>query len=401
MPNRFSLASIGLSAVFGMLATIAWPVSASVLAAGEDDSQYKKELAEIEALTTKRDLELYELEFAPLVMDRLVITDKIDGVQVVNFLVFRIRNQATDSTKALHLKAKGYNEVLQAVTTQYEIAKIQSEGGVRLVVDGVADAKDAVILERQESKPRTRTVNLSAIAFDERGTRMRLLDEIPGKGPQEAFAFPDLGNTRRAFGSTGIREKIESLVGRRLYTPEQIRTMPLPPFDGVTRVDAADPQAADADRHGWFVGELYGVFIFERLDDHGQSLAVEVSGVSNKYRIRTPPIEPGKVANYAEMRVARRTYVMEYDWKGDEFYRQDDSFVLRHAGWAWVDSFQRQERRADMAYAKFFLDNIQDDKGERRPGVEDEFWAYYNRVRSSRAGSKHADGLPDLQKLTK
>ncbi len=374
--------------------------AAAVVPATAGESQYEQEIRQLTELTSTRDLDVYELEFAPLQTDRIIVQDRAGGTAVFNYLVFRIRNQATDSTQTLQLRAKGYNEVLQSITKQFEFAKVESESGVRLTVDGVADKADAIILERQDSKPRKRSVNLHAVAFDERGSRMRLLDEKPGKGAQEAYAFPDLGNTRRSFNLASVREAIEKKVGRRLYTPEQIRTIALDPFDGVKRVEVDDITKPEFDRHGWYVGELYGVFIFDRFDDHGEKLTIQVHGMSNKLRTRAPAGPADKVANYAETRVARRTFVLHFDWIGDEYFRQDDSFTLTAGGWEWVDSFQRQARRADVAYAKYFLDNIQDGQGERKKDVEAEFWDYYNALRTSRAGSKHADKAPDLQKLT-
>jgi hypothetical protein len=358
--------------------------------------EYVQEMAALQALTAERDLELYEFAFTPLTLDRILITRAVGEPTVYHYLVFRVRNQATDATQDLQVRAKGYNEVLQAITTQYEVARVTTDGGTRLSVDGVADPAEATIVQREDTRPRQRTVRLSALAYDDRGTRMRHLDAEPGTGPQEAFGFPDLGNVRRAGAPASVREAIEAAVGRRLYTPSELRGIPLDPFDGVQRVavdDIADPAF---DRRGWFVGEVYGVLIFDRFDDHAQRLTIEVQGLSNKFRIRQPPTADGAVPNYAETRVLRRTFVARYDWPGDEFYRHDDAFVPVTAGWEWTSSFQRQARRADVAYAHYFLNNIQDPAGERRPAVEAAFWTYYNQARATRG-----DRLPDLERLTR
>ena len=144
--------------------------------------------------------------------------------------------------------------MLQAIAQQYEMAKVDSEGGVKLKIDGV-EGQDGVILERTEGKLRTRTVSLTAQASDEDGTRIRLLDEPPGSGPQEQYAFPDLGEPTSAKVIQRIHERVEEVEGRKLLSAEALRSYKLPPFDGVTRVEAPDITDPAHDTHGWLVGE--------------------------------------------------------------------------------------------------------------------------------------------------
>jgi hypothetical protein len=376
---------------------------AAACGAGEAaaDQQYQSELAALRKLIETRDLELFELNCEALAFDRITLQRPTGSAEVYHYLVFRIRNQATDSTQALALKAKGYNEVLKAITEQFQQAKVEQEGGVRLKVDGVADAKDAVILERQESKPKARSVRLAVTAWDDRGTRMQLLDDPVGSGTQNTWSFADVGAINRPSIYRDAHDAIEARVRRRLFSLDEIRATRMEPFDGVKRVEADDLQDAKYDTKGWFVGELYGVAIFDRFDDRGKKIHIELHGLSNKLRVRGPAGQPGKVDNYLEARYQRRAYVLDYDWPGDEFYRHEDAFVPVRAGYAWVDAFVRQEHRASIAFAKYFLDNIVGAEGQRRAEVEAQWWDYYKDMRSGRQGGKYAEQLPDLEAASK
>ena len=64
--------------------------------------------------------------------------------------------------------------------------------------------------------------------------------ENPGKGPQENFAFNDQGSPHSATVMKLVKEKAEEQEGRRLLTADELRQYPLPPFDGVSRVDIPD-----------------------------------------------------------------------------------------------------------------------------------------------------------------
>jgi hypothetical protein len=352
--------------------------------------EFLAEKAQLEEMLSSRQLDLFELQFIPGKLDRIVVRDRRGVDHVFNYLTFTVRNQATIDPAQMAARAKGYNEVLQAIAQQYEQARIQTEGGVKLTIDGV-EGQDGVVLERTESKLRKRTLSLTAIASDENGTRIRLLDEPPGSGPQEQFAFPDLGEPTSAAVIQRILEKVEEQEGRKLLSTEALRNFPLPPFDGVTRIEAPDINDPAHDTHGWLVGEAHAVLLFPRLSDHGDRFTVQINGLCNKMRFRSPAIEAGKPENYFQTRVLRRTIVVQFDRPGDEFSRDLDKFVLSSSGYRWVESFQRTDVRRTVAYARYFLSNLADEKGTLNTQVQEQFWPYYE---EQRAGNGK---LPDLK----
>lgn len=363
------------------------------LAAAEVDqpsAQYQEERKALEEMLSSRQLDLFELQFIPGKLDRIVVRDRRGVDHVYNYLTFAIRNQAVADAAQMATRAKGYNEVLQAITKEYEKAKIDSEGGVKLTIDGVA-GPDGVVLERTESKLRTRTVSVTALATNENGTRIRLLDEPPGSGPQEQYAFPDLGEPTWSAVVDHIHEKVEEKEGRKLLSTQALRSYTLPPFDGVTRVEAPDITDPAHDTHGWLVGEAHGVLLFPRLSDHGDRFTVYVNGLCNKIRFRQTESTAGKPDNYFKMRTLRRTMVLQFSRPGDEFFRDLDRFDLVRHGYAWADSFQRTAVRRTAAYARYFLANVADEKGNPNGALIGEFWPYYDELRSANGR------LPDLK----
>ncbi len=127
--------------------------------------------------------------------------------------------------------------------------------------------------------------------------------------------------------------------------------------------------------------------------------AIEVRGLNNKIRIRQPDSVAGTVDNYLASRVLRRVYVLHYSRPGDEFFRDQDRFVLADHGWEWLNTFQRIDQRKNVAYARYFLNNIADDQNKPVQSVEDEFWPYYDAVRETKPDAR--DKLPDLQSALK
>lgn len=349
--------------------------------AGQPSQEYLQQKAELEELLTKRDLDLYELYVRPGRLGRVVLVDRLGRDRVYNYLTFSVRNQATMDQAQLATRAKGYNEVLQAMATQYEKARVEAEGGGKLRLDGI-EGKDGVIVERTESQLKTRTVSLSVLASDEDGTRIRLLDEVPGTGPQEDFAFNDLGNPHSATVMQRVKEKVEEIEGRRLLTADELRHYPLPPFDGTTRVESPDITDPKHDMHGWFVGEAHVVIVFSKLSDFGDQFTIQINGLCNKMRFRGNAPEPGKPSNYFLSRTMRRTFVMRFDRPGDEFFRDLDRFDLVRSGYEWVDSFQRTEARRTSSYARYFLEGIADEKGLLNSTLYDQFWPYYDEQRA-------------------
>jgi hypothetical protein len=398
---------------------------------GEPSPEYKAARAELEGMLSRRDMDLFELQFEPLEMDRIVLRDRLGREKPYDYLIYRVRNQVTDSTERLALKAKGYNEVLASMAEQYAIAKVQQENGVRLVVDGV-EGPDAVILERQEAKPRTRTANLTATAWNEHGTRLRLLGEItdgaarlgweretaqlraerrdgdvrePPTGRPDP-AFQDLGEPDAQHAQDDVRRAVEERFGRRLLTTVELRARPLPPFDGVARVQVTDIESPEYSMNGWFVGEAYGIVVFDALSYHGRRITLALGGLSNKMR-RDPKQsepEPGKVDNYFDRRWLRRSYVLEFERPGDEYYRDQDRFRMAGHGWRWTPAFVRIDARREIAYGSYFLDNIREAATPDVPNqqVEGEFWPMYEASRTRRpaaatAGDDTVRRLPDLQ----
>lgn len=373
--------SAALALVTGLTASQALAEDGAPAAGGAAPTQeYLDAKAELEGMLTKRNLEVFEVNFEALVLDRIVIKDRMGQPHIYNYLAFRVRNQV-GSTGTPVSQAKGYNDVLTAMAAQYEQAKVSKEGGVGLAVE-VAEAKEGVIVERKDARSAERSLDLGVLAFDEHGTRIRLLDDPIGSGPQESFNFPDLGNPLLGAPVAQVRDRVEEALHRKLLTVDEIRARKLLPFNQAKITD-----------EGWAEGELYGVFIFNRLSDYGKQLTFQVHGLSNKFRERWPTSEPGKVENYLDVRMYRRTYALHYEHLGDEFYRDQDRYDLKRAGWEWVSTFQRNAQRKLIAYTRYWLNNITAANGESlNQSIEDEFWPVYNDRRA-----EVGDKLPDLQ----
>ncbi len=342
----------------------------------QDSIQMK---AELEAMVTSRDVELYELSFQPVAIDRVLLKDRLGHERLFHYIAFRLRNQITDDTRQEVAVATRYNEILKQMSEEYADRGASLKGAVTLDVHGEK------VLDRAELNARKRTVGMTVLAYDENGSRIQVLDEPVGSGSQNTFNFTDYGDSVAADTFGQVRDAAEEQVGRKLRTLDEIAKLELPPFD---------PQTPDEDEQG-ADGEVFGVIIFNSLTDHGDRFTIEVRGLSNKLRVKTPDPEKGQLENYLQTRVMRRVFVLRYDRPGDEYYRDQDPFVLVKSGWEWMNTFQRVQTRADMAYSRYFLDNITDEKGERSPAVEDEFWPYYGKAREARpqAGEK----LPDLE----
>jgi hypothetical protein len=355
---------------------------------GTPNPEYLEQKAELEKLISSRDMDLYELSFEPLELDEVVLKDKLGQAHVYNYLTFRLRNEIKDVTRPAIAKPSRYNDILKTIADQYAFAKTSEEGGGKLSVDGV-EGKDGVILERQDLKPRTRSVSITVIAYDEHGTRIHLLDEPVGSGSHESYNFPDYGELSRDDIYKRVREEVEERADRRLSTVDEIRALKLPPYD-----------AAKVNEEGVAEGEVFGVVLFDRLSLYGDKFTIEVRGLSNKFRVRQPDAAKGEVENYLATRVNRRVFVLHYARPGDEYYRNLDRFALEKGGWEWVNTFQRLKQRKSVAYTRYFLGNITDDKNVRQAKIEDELWQYYGDVRTKEFPSA-GEKLPDLQATLK
>jgi len=372
-----TLATIASFALTGVASQLH---SAEVAEFGTPNQEYLDQKAELEKLIQSRDADLYELNFEPLTMDEISLKDKTGTLHVFSYLTFRLRNEIKDATKPTIAKPSRYNEILKAITEQYEFAKVE---GSQLAIDGVKGA-DGVVMERENLKPRTRKVNITVIAYNEHGTRIQLLDEPVGGGVQNDFNFPDYGELSRDTVLKRVREEVEEVAQRRLLTVDELRIKELPPYDATKRDD-----------EGVAEGEAFGVVLFNRLSVYGDNITVEVRGLSNKFRQRVADAKPEEVGNYVGARYMRRVYTLHYVRPGDEHFRHLDEYGLVKGGWEWVNTFQRLHQRKSMAYAKYFLTNITDAKNARQPKVEDELWQYYDAVRTEKPTA--ADKLPDLK----
>lgn len=377
-------ATLATAMSFALAGVAAQLQGAEVAEFGTPNQEYLDQKAELEKLVQSRDTDLYELNFEPLMMDEISLKDKAGKLHVYTYLTFRLRNEIKDATKPTIAKPSRYNEILKSITEQYEYAKVD---GAQLAVDGVEGA-DGVIVDRENLKPRTRTVNITVVAYNEHGTRIQLLDDPVGSGVQNDFNFPDYGELSRDTVLKRVREEVEEVAQRRLLTVDEIRTKELPPYD-----------ASKRDVEGVAEGEAFGVVLFKRLSVYGDNITVEVRGLSNKFRIRAPEHKPEEVGNYVASRFMRRVYILHYVRPGDEHFRHLDEYELVKGGWEWVNTFQRLQQRKSIAYAKYFLTNITDAKDVRQPDVEEELWEYYDAVRA--ANPDAGDKLPDLKATLK
>jgi len=382
--SSITLAAVATVASFAFTGVASQLQSEEVAEFGTPNQEYLEQKAELEKLVQSRDTDLYELNFEPLMMDEVSLKDKTGNLHVYTYLTFRLRNEIKDATKPTIAKPSRYNEILKAITEQYEFAKVD---GSQLAVDGVKGA-DGVIVEREDLKPRTRKVNITVVAFNEHGTRIQLLDEPVGSGSQNTFNFPDYGELSRDTVLKRVREEVEEVAQRRLLTVDELRTKELPPYDATKR-----------DEEGVAEGEAFGVVLFNRLSVYGDKITVEVRGMSNKFRIRAPESKPEEVGNYVASRFMRRVYTLRYVRPGDEHFRHLDEYELVKGGWEWVNTFQRLHQRKSIAYAKYFLGNITDAKDVRQPKVEEELWEYYDAVRAAKPDA--AEKLPDLKATLK
>jgi hypothetical protein len=368
--SRYRSAVVGRSLSLALALAVGGTLAIGAEKGGEKglatpNQDYLDEIAALNQMVSSRDLDLYEVSFEPVAMDRIVIKDRLDSEQVFNYLVFRIRNKISDVTVDQVAHAKRYNEILKTIAEQYESAKV--ENNVTLKVDGEE------VLDRKDLRSRDRVLNITAVAYDENGSRIRLIDDPVGSGVQETYNFPDLGELTRGMAAQKVREKIEEKLSRRLLTIDEIRKLPLPPYD-----------AKKVGPEGTAAGEIFGVMIFNRLSIYGDRFTIEMRGLNNKFRIKKPEVKKVELDKFLDAHYFRRVYTLHYSRIGDEFYEDQNRFILEKQGWEWKDTFQRIDQRSNIAYSSYFVDNIADDKGERNTQIEKEFWPYYSKVRETR-----------------
>lgn len=379
--------------VLSLLCGISAPLWSMAEADMEQDIlEMKKQL---EALETRngRNLDIYELRYFPGPMKQITIHDRLGDGHVYYYTTFRLRNPGIGGENKLLTEYTRYNEILQNVADEFD--NIVVDGGTLRVDTDTENDAAAVVLKRDELKSDDRTVRLSIIAEDENGSRIRILDRVPGQGPQEKFNFPDQGVRSVSVGVGRVREKIEEKEGRRLLLASEIAQRNLPVYQ---------PGKMDEDL-GTTLGEMYGVIIFNDLHVHGDTFELQIRGLSNKTRMRVPDHSPDEIGDYWNMRVYRRTYYATYKREGDEFFRDRDAFELVDQGWRWRNTFQRIEQRATRAHVLYFLNNLADSKGNENKEMIEKALAYYEAVREQHEDlvdeqsnlSEFEQDLPDIK----
>lgn len=389
-----------LGGIVAVVAAVCLPAVQAV-----EEMNYEQEIASLEAMVSgERDTAIFELDFQPLNFDRILVRDRLGDNQVFHYLTFRLRNRVADGGDFLATQATVYNEVLDQMMREYGFLRKVTEGGASLVLDDVRALEDerlGVILERENLRVRTRSINLTALVFDEHGTRFRLFDEVPGEGPQEDFNFDDRGlRVAKSDFYQRVQEAIEDRYRQRFFAVHDIRGMELPPYE------AGLPSTFE-DGHGMNQGEIFGVIIFDRLNRYGNNFQIHIQGLSNKQRFEWPERLPqGQVEDYFNLRVLRRTFVVEMNRRGDEFFRDRNPFSMDRYGWQWVERFIRLEQRRAIAYSRFYRHNITlpeprtrnatyntiNDRGEGVQGstqvsvlhdgeVFGDFWSHYGSIR--------------------
>ncbi len=350
----YKASRLGLS--LGILGALCLGTSNQVSAAdGDPNSDYLQWRDELHDMVERRDMDTYELDFRPDPIERIIITDRDGSERVYHYMTFRLRNTISDDTKQKLAFRSRYAEVLQQIADNYE-AEVD---GSRLSVG------EQEILNRDELTDRTRTIYLSVAAYDENDTRLDLLDNIYD-GKMNTFNFDDEGKRAVEVGLDRVRKAIEEEQHRRLHLPSEIAGIELPTFDPATIDDEGIP-----------AGQLNGVVIFHRLTAHGDRFTIKVRGLSNKMRRRVlvnrKDQKREEVENFYKARVYRRIYNIECERRGDEFYRDMDTFVITEHSWDWDNTFQRLERRRASAYARYFLDNIATKENKPNKSVEENF----------------------------
>lgn len=356
--------------VLVVLAAALAPLAGADPDLGNPSQQFLDWKAELESMVESRDTEIYEVDFEPLGIDRILLEDRTGDVAVYHYITFRLRNRVSDNAQFLMEHATAFNEVMAAITAEYQGAVFDTSGGPRLHIPSaqgvLEDDRLATVLERQDLKVRTRTINITVQAYDENGTRFRLFDPLlteGPEGPQEAFNFEDLGDTRYGTAYWRVRRAIEEKEGRRLLSVHEIRQKELAPYD-----------ATVLDDEGVAQGEVYGILIFDRWTPLGDSFTVEVQGLSNKLRWRIPEHRKDEVEDYFNTRILRRTYVMEYARPGDEYFLHYAPFTMTDSGWRWEPTFQRLRHRATIAYVKYFFENIRLEQPRTEGGTYTDPW---------------------------
>ncbi|MFW5698458.1 MAG: hypothetical protein ACOCYN_01270 [Planctomycetota bacterium] len=344
---------------------------------------------------------VYELDFEPLSMERVLIDNRIGHDRVYHYLTFRLRNRTSTSATALTPSATAFDEVMNTILREYQGLRYDQETGIKLIDESAQNLRDErlrVIVEREDLEVKARRIDLTVRAYDENKTSFRLFDEFydieeeeireqmrqAGQNPEgqdlspsqkDRFDFTELGATQVGTYYSQVHAAIEEQEDRHLFSVHEIRRMRLPPY----QPGVLDPMTNEP------VGQIHGVLIFDRLPVEGDFFTVEIQGLSNKLRFQVPPHPDDQLANYFDTRILRRTYVVRYSRRGDEYYRDLDDFERQSKGWQWLSSFQRLRSRASIAYNKYFLNNIGTTNAQGHvvpdPQVESHFWQYHRKQR--------------------
>ena len=358
----------------------------------EPSQEYLDARKALESMITSRDLDLYELSFEPISFERVVIPSGQAGPKAYHALVFRVMNRTVESADRFAATYKGFNQVLENITKEYDTAKLRSQdGSMQLRVDGAdGPLKDGLIVERQESRARARRVRLTAEIATENISRLTILENLTdtaanlkwqaevralriarrdGDLPAKPEARPephvqDPGELERDVPVNEIRRVLEEKHARRLFLPGELAGMELGAYDGTKRIQLENTPEnitkPEYSMNGWYVGEAFGVFVFPDISEDARSITVRIDGLTNKMRrdAKVPEPQPGQKDDFFARRYLRRAYVLQYTRLGDAFYREQDPIVLRDQGWRWTPSFVRWQVREEISSARYILENI-------------------------------------------
>ncbi len=361
-PLRFVSGSLACVLLLFCSTLVAQDFAAETAEEKASREQFEQELAAIKALSRPRDI--FEFDFDPIAFDRVVVEDELGRGHVFFYLAFRIRNLVAEDEDVLAEKYSRYNQVLDSIIQQYDGIEKDVAAGGRLRMENASALRDqetGVIVKRPALKVKPRKISITSLVIDEHGTRFRALDPMPYTDDPEAFDFEDHGATAVNIPYMRVHDLVEEELRTRLFNTDEIRRLEIPPYDPEQPSTFTNPDGEldQKDGFGMCQGEVKGVIIYPRLNPQANHLTIRVHGLANNLRFDIPEKLPRlKVEDYFNMRIKRRTYVLEYERTGDEFYRGRDAFDLVRQGYRWVSSFQRLHRRRDYALSRYFLNNI-------------------------------------------
>ncbi|MFW5750550.1 MAG: hypothetical protein ACOCZK_02770, partial [Planctomycetota bacterium] len=102
---------------------------------------------------------VYELDFEPLSMERVLIDNRIGHDRVYHYLTFRLRNRTSTSATALTPSATAFDEVMNTILREYQGLRYDQETGIKLIDESAQNLRDErlrVIVEREDLEGKAR-----------------------------------------------------------------------------------------------------------------------------------------------------------------------------------------------------------------------------------------------------